>query len=97
MRRKTTALNPKVALFFLAFVPQFLRADAANKALTFVLLGLLFNLNALPVNVGYALLAAWAGARLQRWRSGIRWFERLAGALFLGFGLKLALAHPPSP
>ena len=93
----TNALNPKVALFFLAFVPQFISADAANKPLTFVLLGLLFNLNALPVNLGYALLAAWAGKRLQRWRGGIRWFERLAGALFIGFGLKLALAHSPSP
>ena len=93
----TNALNPTVALFFLAFVPQFISADAANKPLTFVLLGLLFNLNALPVNLGYALLAAWAGARLQRWRGGIRWFERLAGTLFIGFGLKLALAHSPSP
>jgi threonine/homoserine/homoserine lactone efflux protein len=93
----TNALNPKVALFFLAFVPQFISADAANKPLTFVLLGLLFNLNALPVNLGYALRAAWAGARLQRWRGGIRWFERLAGTLFIGFGLKLALAHSPSP
>ena len=93
----TNALNPKVALFFLAFVPQFISADAANKPLTFVLLGLLFNLNSLPVNLGYALLAAWAGTRLQRWRGGIRWFERLAGTLFIGFGLKLALAPPPSP
>ena len=93
----TNALNPKVALFFLAFVPQFISADASNKALTFVLLGLLFNLNALPVNLGYALLAAWAGTRLQRWHGGIRWFERLAGALFIGFGLKLALTHTPSP
>ena len=62
-----------------------------------MLLGLLFNLNSLPVNLGYALLAAWAGTRLQRWRGGIRWIERLAGTLFLGFGLKLALAPPPSP
>lgn len=93
----TNALNPKVALFFLAFVPQFISAEASNKPLTFVLLGLLFNLNALPVNLGYALLAAWAGTRLHHWRGGIRWFERLAGTLFIGFGLKLALAHPPSP
>jgi len=93
----TNALNPKVALFFLAFVPQFISAEASNKALTFVLLGLLFNLNALPVNLAYALLAAWAGSRLQRWHGGLAWLQRLVGALFIGFGLKLALADPSTP
>jgi len=93
----TNALNPKVALFFLAFVPQFISAEASNKALTFVLLGLLFNLNALPVNLAYALLAAWAGTRLQRWHGGLAWLQRLAGALFIGFGLKLSLADPSTP
>ena len=93
----TNALNPKVALFFLAFLPQFIAPAAEHKALTFVLLGLLFNLNSLPVNLGYALLAAWAGQRLQSLRLGLTWLERLAGTLFIAFGLKLALAHSPSP
>ncbi|MEY4267959.1 MAG: hypothetical protein RIS90_2494 [Pseudomonadota bacterium] len=92
----TNALNPKVALFFLAFLPQFIAPAAEHKALTFVLLGLLFNLNSLPVNLGYALLAAWAGQRLQSLRLGLAWLERLAGTLFIGFGLKLALADPPT-
>ena len=65
----TNALNPKVALFFLAFVPQFIAPDVPNKPLAFLLLGLLFNFNGLWVNVGWALAAAWmaryfgAGAR----------------------------------
>jgi len=54
----TNALNPKVALFFLAFVPQFIAPAVENKALAFLLLGLLFNFNGLWVNIGWALAAA---------------------------------------
>ena len=92
----TNVLNPKVALFFLAFVPQFIAPDAPNKALTFVLLGVLFNLNSVPVNVGYALLGAWAARRLALLQRGMCWLERLAGVMFVGFGVRLALMDNPS-
>lgn len=87
----TNALNPKVALFFLAFVPQFIAVDAPNKALAFVVLGLLFNVNATLVNVGLAW--ALAGLRQRVGAPGwIRlWLERGVGALFVALGLKLAL------
>jgi threonine/homoserine/homoserine lactone efflux protein len=88
----TNALNPKVALFFLAFVPQFIAPDAPNKPLAFFLLGVLFNFNALFVNIGWAALAGWTARRVGAVQRGMHWLERCAGLMFIGFGLKLALS-----
>jgi len=93
----TNVLNPKVALFFLAFVPQFIPPDAPDKALAFLLLGLIFNINSLPINLGYAWLAAWAARRVQAVQRTLHWLDRAAGALFVGFGLRLALTDNPTP
>ncbi len=92
----TNALNPKVALFFLAFLPQFIGPAIEHKSLAFLLLGLLFNFNGLWVNIGWALAAAWLTRRVGRVRKSMHWLERAAGAMFLGFGLKLALSDNPS-
>ena len=89
----SNALNPKVALFFLAFVPQFIAPDAPNKALAFVVLGIIFNINSLLWCHALALFTALASQRL---RLNARVTDRLnrgIGALFLAFGLKLALAR----
>ena len=91
----TNVLNPKVAIFFLAFVPQFIAPDTDNKALAFVLLGVLFNLNAVPVNSGWALAAAWM-ARRDAVQRGMHWLDRAAGVMFIGFGLKLAFTDNPA-
>ena len=91
----TNVLNPKVAIFFLAFVPQFIAPDAASPALAFAMLGVLFNLNAIPVNVGWALVAAWM-ARRDAVQRGMHWLDRAAGLMFIGFGVKLALSDNPS-
>ncbi len=88
----TNALNPKVALFFLAFVPQFIAPEADNKILAFILLGLVFNFNSVFVNVGYAAAAASLAARAAPVRSAMHWIERGAGVLFIGFGIRLATA-----
>ena len=93
----TNALNPKVALFFLAFVPQFIAPGTGHTALAFVLLGTLFNLNAIPVNLGWAFAAAWMARRLGSVQRGLRRLDRVAGAMFIGFGLKLALSDRPAP
>lgn len=99
----TNALNPKVALFFLAFVPQFIAPDASHKTLAFLVLGMVFNLNSLWVNLGYGWIgatlgAAFASVQSPRWvwlRRQLHWLERAAGALFIAFGLKLALMDNP--
>ena len=91
----TNVLNPKVALFFLAFVPQFIAPDVANKSLAFLLLGLLFNFNGLWINVGWALTAAWMARRLGAVKAGMHWLERAAGLMFVGFGIRLALVENP--
>lgn len=92
----TNVLNPKVALFFLAFVPQFIAPETSDKALVFFLLGTLFNFNAIFVNIGWALLAGWTARRVGVVRRGMHWLERGAGALFIGFGIRLALAENPA-
>ncbi len=92
----TNVLNPKVALFFLAFVPQFITPGVENKAVVFLLLGLLFNLNGLWVNIGWALAAAWLARRVSAVQRSMAWLDRAAGALFIAFGLKLALSDNPS-
>ena len=91
----TNVLNPKVAIFFLAFVPQFIAPDAADKTLAFLLLGALFNVNSVPVNIGWALAAAWMARRGAVQRS-LHWLDRAAGVLFIAFGLRLAFADLPS-
>ena len=93
----TNALNPKVALFFLAFLPQFIAPGAPSASLSFLLLGLIFNANSLWVNLAYAAVASAASRRLTTLQPVMRWLERLAGVLFISFGLKLALMdNPPS-
>jgi threonine/homoserine/homoserine lactone efflux protein len=86
----TNLLNPKVALFFLAFLPQFVSADGP-VAVQIIVLGCLFNLSGTLVNIGVAYLAASArgwlttGARVQRI---FRW---LTASVFVGLGLRLAI------
>jgi threonine/homoserine/homoserine lactone efflux protein len=91
----TNALNPKVALFFLAFVPQFIAPASADKFSAFVVLGLLFILNSLPINFGYAWLAGWAARRVGKVSQTMRWLDRAAGLMFVGFGLRLAMSDNP--
>jgi len=91
----TNVLNPKVAIFFLAFVPQFITPGTTQTTWVFLALGVLFNVNAIPVNIGWALAAAWMARRASLVQRGMHWLDRVAGALFITFGLKLALTDNP--
>jgi threonine/homoserine/homoserine lactone efflux protein len=88
----TNVLNPKVALFFLAFVPQFIDANAPHKALAFLLLGAIFNINGMLWCHALALFTAQARARLKLNPAVTQWLNRATGGLFVWLGVKLALA-----
>ncbi len=92
----TNVLNPKVAVFFLAFVPQFIAPNTEHTTWVFLALGTLFNINAIPVNVGWALAAAWMVRRARIVQRTMHWLDRAAGVMFIGFGVRLALSDNPS-
>jgi threonine/homoserine/homoserine lactone efflux protein len=89
----TNVLNPKVALFFLAFVPQFISADSTSKPLAFLILGCIFNFNGMLWCNGLAVFTAFASARLKLKPLVSLWLNRVTGGLFLALGLRLALAE----
>ena len=88
----TNVLNPKVALFFLAFVPQFIAPDASSKPLAFVVLGVIFDINGMLWCHSLALFTAFASRRLKVGVALGRWLNRTMGAVFLALGVRLALA-----
>jgi RhtB (resistance to homoserine/threonine) family protein len=87
----TNALNPKVALFFLAFLPQFIDPNAPHKALAFAFLGCVFDFNGTLWN----LFVAWSAARISRSVKDSRriraWINRAIGSVFVYLGLRLAM------
>jgi len=87
----TNALNPKVALFFLAFLPQFVDAAAPSKALALFFLGVVFNVNGSIWNLIVAVVTARATRMVRGARSYQRWIDGTIGAIFIAFGIKLAL------
>jgi threonine/homoserine/homoserine lactone efflux protein len=88
----TNVLNPKVALFFLAFLPQFLEPGRGPIAVQIVVLGMLFNTTGLFVNGGIALLASRATGWLRQRPEMGRWLQRFTGTLLVGLGLRMTFA-----
>ena len=88
----TNVLNPKVALFFLAFLPQFVDPARGNPVTQIVFLGLVFDLTGTLVNLGVAVGASRAASRLRQASRAGEILQKLTGALFVGLGLRLAFA-----
>ena len=88
----TNVLNPKIVLFFLAFLPQFVDHAGGAQGWAFLLLGVVFDVNGTLFNLGVAWLAARTGARLGRAQALGAWLRRATGLVFVGLGLRLALA-----
>lgn len=84
-------LNPKTALFFLAFLPQFVDAEAPHKALAFLALGLIFIFNGTLWCLGVAAFAARTARQVRQSGRAMRWINRALGGMFVYLGARIAL------
>jgi threonine/homoserine/homoserine lactone efflux protein len=87
----TNVFNPKVALFFLAFLPQFVSAESAHKTLAFLVLGLIFISSGTLWCFGVAAFAARAAGRIRQSAGAMAWINRLLGGMFVYLGFRVAM------
>ena len=87
----TNVLNPKMALFFLAFLPQFVDAEAPHKALAFLALGLIFIFNGTLWCLGVAAFAARTARHVRQSGTAMRWINHALGGMFVYLGARIAL------
>ena len=88
----TNVLNPKVALFFLAFLPQFVAPGAASHVVPFLFLGAVFVFNGTLWCLVLVLGASALSGRLRDNASGARRLRQATGAVLVGLGARLALS-----
>jgi threonine/homoserine/homoserine lactone efflux protein len=90
-------LNPKIAIFFLAFLPQFVAPSRGPIAMQILILGTLFTLLALLSDGAYVLLAGAVGGWLRSGRAARRRLGRLSGGVYIGLGLTAAISGSSHP
>lgn len=86
-------LNPKAAIFFMAFLPQFVRPDQGSVAVQLLVLGVLVVMVAIVVECALVLLAARASSALRENRRLSQWLDRVLGSVLIGLGIRLGLAE----
>lgn len=85
--------NPKIVLFFFAFLPQFVNPASAHATRDLIFLGVLYAVLALPVKAGVALAAGSLSERVLRKPATLAWVNRASGAVLVGLGLRLAASE----
>jgi threonine/homoserine/homoserine lactone efflux protein len=88
----TNVLNPKVGLFFVAFLPQFVDPARGPVMVQTLALGIFFNVSGTLVNLAVAWLAGAAGTLL-RADSARAWVQRVSGVILVALGVRLAVAR----
>jgi len=88
----TNVLNPKVALFFLAFLPQFINVTQGNTAFQILFLGTWFNVSGTFVNILVSLFFGKVGKWLSTSPAFIQWQEKITGAILIVLGIKVAIS-----
>ena len=83
--------NPKIALFFFAFLPQFVSPDAPRPTLSLFLLGLVFALLKFLLKAAIGLSAGFLSGWLRARPSALKWLYRSSGAILIGLGFRLAM------
>ena len=89
----TTLLNPKVAFFYIAFLPQFVDKTQGHIPLQLLVLGLVFNATGLAVDASIALLASFLGTWLKSHTGAAKLLGWLTGFVFIGLGIRLAFSQ----
>jgi len=84
-------LNPKVALFFMALLPQFVSSTAENPSLAFLFLGLVFNVNGTLINILFSLFTSSLAVKIKSNSGFSRSLRSLSGVLFVALGIRLAV------
>jgi len=82
--------NPKIVLFFFAFLPQFVDPASTHPTRDLIFLGVLYALMALPVKAGVGLAAGSLSEKVLRHPSAMTWMNRVSGGVLIALGLRLA-------
>ncbi len=85
-------LNPKVAIFFMAFLPQFIRPELGHNSIQIIILGVLVDLVAIPIEFFLIFTAAQTTGFFRKNRILSIWLDRIMGSALIGLGIRLAFA-----